>query len=151
MFQTFRHILTVLTALLLFPCTAVLISCRSSEPKQSEARQKDEAKALEILNKARKHLRDKQYDAARQQLRSLRKESPLALNGREAGILLKDSVEIAATADRLRIADSLVQAETQRNGSVSRQTQVHFDELCQQAKFYHRKLQHDIEQRKSHD
>lgn len=62
-----------------------------------------------------------------------------------------DSIEIAFTADRLRLADSLMQDEIQRNGKANAQTKARFDELCQQAKFYHRKLQHDIDQRKSHD
>lgn len=128
-----------------------LTACQSSAPQQSEARQKDEAKAVEVLQAARTALQQKDYDKARLQLRSLRKVSPLALNGREAGILLMDSVEMASTADQLRVADSLVQAQTQERGAPSSQAKARFDELCQQAKFYHRKLQHDIEQRKHHD
>lgn len=151
MLQTIRHLLHIFSTFLLCAGALSFVACQSSAPQQSEARQKDEQKAVAILDNARQALQQKRYDDARKALRTLRKESPLALNGREAGILLMDSVEIAATADRLRLADSLVQAEMQRNGSVSQQTQVHFDELCQQAKFYHRKLQHDIEQRKSHD
>ena len=143
MLHIFRH------TLLLF--MVVLSACQSSTPQQSEARQKDEAKAVTILAKARTALYQKRYNDAKKNLRSLRSTCPLALNGRENGILLMDSIEIASTADRLRVADSLVQDEMQRRGSVNAQTQAHFDELCQQAKFYHRKLQHDKDQRKNHD
>lgn len=143
MLHFFRH-----TFLL---CALIFTACQTSGSQQSQARQKDEANALILLTNARTALQQKRYDDARKHLRSLRKNCPLALNGRETGILLMDSIEIAFTADRLRIADSLVQDEIQRKGKANAQTQAHFDELCQQAKFYHRKLQHDIDQRKSHD
>lgn len=143
MLQIFRHTLLL--------CALIFTACQTSSPKQSQARQKDETNALTILTNARTALQQKRYDEARKQLRSLRSNCSLALDGREAGILLIDSIEIAFTADRLRLADSLMQDEIQRNGKANAQTQARFDELCQQAKFYHRKLQHDIDQRKSHD
>ena len=135
----------------LFLFAVLLVACNSSAPQQSEARQKDEAKAKDVLLNARTAFQQKHYDDARKQLRSLRRNCPLALNARESGILLMDSIEISATSDRIREIDSLVQIETQQKGKVSAPTQAQFEELCQQAKFYHRKLQHDLEHRKQHD
>ena len=122
----------------LFLFAVLLVACNSSAPQQSEARQKDEAKAKDILLNARTAFQQKHYDDARKQLRSLRRNCPLALNARESGILLMDSIEISATSDRIREIDSLVQIETQQKGKVSAPTQAQFEELCQQAKFYHR-------------
>lgn len=114
MLQIFRHTLLL--------CALIFTACQTSGSQQSQARQKDEANALILLTNARTALQQKRYDEARKQLRSLRSNCPLALDSREAGILLMDSIEIAFTADRLRMADSLMQDEIQRNGKANAQT-----------------------------
>lgn len=70
---------------------AVLCACSSGN--------KAEKKGAHSLMMARQHLAEKQYNAARDSILSLRQNNPTALKARAAAILLLDSIEMMAAKD----------------------------------------------------
>lgn len=77
----------------------VLAIC-SCSPKN-----KAEAVGEQMLNDARARLNEKNYDAARDSILSLRKNYPTALKSRAAAILLLDSIEMIAAKDSAQYAE----------------------------------------------
>lgn len=109
-----------------------------------------EVKGNDFLYRARLELNAGNYEEARQLVKQMREEVPLALNARESGILLMDSINLAEAQEQLRVRDSLIQV-TENPDRLARDTmQARFDEACQKVKFYHRKLQHDRKNKKQH-
>ena len=109
-----------------------------------------EVKGNDFLYRARLELNAGNYEEARQLVKQMREEVPLALNARESGILLMDSINLAEAQEQLRVTDSLIQV-TENPDRLARDTmQARFDEACQKVKFYHRKLQHDRKNKKQH-
>ncbi len=75
---------------------AVLVSCDSS--------QDDNVPAFAIVRQSRVHLAAGEYDAARDSVLVMRKKFPAAVMARYAGLLLLDSIELAAAQDSLDAA-----------------------------------------------
>lgn len=131
---------------------AALTACDGSkapEANYSERRTQMEQQGEVYLQKARTLLQAKNFDEARVWIDSLRQVCPLALNAREAGILLLDSLELASARD------SLVEVDARLTGGALSDTETvacqrTYDELCQRVKFYQRKLKHDRDNRKEH-
>ncbi len=128
-------IIVVLTGLLLVGCK------KEANP---------EAEGNDYLHRARLELGAGNYEAARQKIKQLREDVPLALNARESGILLMDSINLAEAQESLRVNDSLLQVNAHADRGTKDSLQAKFDEDCQKIKFYHRKLQHDRKNKKQH-
>ena len=78
------------------------------------------------------------YTTAVALIDSIRNAFPLALNAREEGILLKDSVLLEQAREELRNAKDIAGDS------------IDMEELQMKVTFYERKLQHDIEQKQAH-
>lgn len=118
-----------------------------------------------MLGQARELLAQKQYDAARDTIYSLRRLYPSALNARRAAILTLDSIELMATRDsliayeqQLDEARELFKGMAPRENGQTNQAyydqqrkvmamEQHFDELCAKVKFFLRKI--DIDSQKT--
>ncbi|MDE5561204.1 MAG: hypothetical protein K2J00_05300 [Bacteroidaceae bacterium] len=85
-----------------------------------------EEQASKVLERARLHLTDGRYDAARDSILSMRRRFPTALETRAQGILLLDSVEMVAARD-----------------SMGGATGEEWKRLSVKARFFERKLQED--------
>ena len=125
--------------------------CHEKTPKVSSRRLADESAGRAALARARQQLATQHYDSARATIRTMRRAHPHALTAREDGILLMDSIDLAATRtaiDQLETAPhspDIPDAHSRRQGSPAQ------PELYRHLRFYERKLQHDHRQRKSHD
>ena len=93
-----------------------------------------EVKGNDFLYRARLELNAGNYEEARQLVKQMREEVPLALNARESGSVTDSLIQVTENPDRLA-RDTM---------------QARFDEACQKVKFYHRKLQHDRKNKKQH-
>jgi predicted oxidoreductase (fatty acid repression mutant protein) len=114
-----------------------------------------------MLGEARELLAGGEFNAARDTIRSMRKQYPTAFQTRRAAILTLDSVELMQTRDSLtRYELSLQEAregfrkmQPRTNGQTNDlyyqqqrmvfEMEQHFDELCAKAKFYVRKIDLD--------
>lgn len=81
-------------ALTLVVTSAVLVGCQSKYGNASKRRIHDEEVAVTLLNQARQQMNAGQYEEARKSVRLLRDSCRYALDGREQGILLLDSIEL---------------------------------------------------------
>ena len=106
---------------LIVVATAVPTACRWEAPGASARRQHDEALARPLLAEARRQLVVGDFSGARATVTALRKRYPYALSCRKAGILLMDSIELAA----------------------ARHDTLH-DDAGMRVRFYMKKLQHDL-------
>lgn len=100
--------------------TAIICVSSCSSPTNPEAN------ASKIIEKARLHLMDGRYDAARDSIFSMRRQYPTALQSRAQGILLQDSIEMLAAQDSMGSA-----------------TGEEWKRLSVKAQFFERKLQED--------
>lgn len=132
---SFFSILTIL-------CITVS-SCNSKKSQEaqteeySENRTKMEAKAQQMLSAARESLAQSDFSKAKATIQQMRKDCYLALNAREQGILLMDSIDLAISQHELSNLDSLMRA------GIDSITQDDFEEACQKIQFYKQKIQHD--------
>lgn len=118
---------TYLAVIILLFVTFITLSCNRPYGDASRRRINDEKIASGILNEARQALAENRYDDAEKSVKSLRDTCPHALEGREQGILLLDSI-------------ALRRAETDTTAP-DRNTRIDF---------YRRKLAHDLRQRETH-
>ena len=118
-----------------------------------------------MLDEARVLLANKNYDAARDTILSLRRQHPTALAARRAAILTLDSVELMETRDSVVCYEEALNAEREsfktmlprENGKTNEayyeqqrtvyQMEQHFDELCAKVKFFLRKIDIDKEEK----
>ncbi len=92
-----------------------------------------------LIEEARGAYQRGEYDLAVELIDSVRSAHPRAMNAREDGILLKDSVELAkAELELKRLAD-----DNNHDAEL-------WEEAERKIKFFARKLQYDKEQRKAH-
>lgn len=131
--------------------TILLTACHSGGSQASNRRRQAEEQARRFLSEARAHLQQRNFIKARQRIEEMRDSCRYALQAREEGIVLLDSVELLMAQQHLREIDEKWQA-AQRQPSKADAERLHqqFDETCRQVKFYQRKLQHDKQQRRSH-
>ena len=115
--------------------------CNDPHPDWSEARRADEAQGQILLNKARKQIKAGQLKEAKLSVAQIREQHMLAINARKEGILLMDSIELQTARQTLSYVDRVIQA-----GEKSDSLLGVFDRLCEQVKFYERKLDHDTKQ-----
>ncbi len=103
-----------------------------------------EENGRQFLNSAREAMKREDFATARELIKRMRKECRNALNAREDGIILLDSVELAEARKELERTDSLIRTSGKKDPAL----ESHFDELCQRIKFYNRKLEHDRKNKK---
>lgn len=118
--------------------------CGSSSPEPDY-----EKMGLRWLDLARISMRDGDYALARDMIDSLRTRCALALNAREAGIILLDSINLKEARQQLREAE-YVAGQTGLDYLARDSVDTRLDRARVKVKFYERKLQHDIANRKQH-
>lgn len=136
----------------LLALVATLMACGGKgdgTENYSSRRVEMEERGQECLAQAREHLSRKDFKKVRTLVDSMRRTYPLALNAREEGILLMDSLNLAEAQDSLTETDSVLANETIAE-EVRQHYQAKFDELCQKVKFFKRKLHHDKQNMKKH-
>lgn len=102
-------------------------SCTLFGSKTSTKRRADEKMAVKMLNDARRQLAEGNYDNARKTIRDMRNDCRYALEGREAGILLLDSIDLLQAQNDTTLDD--------------KEMRIHF---------YKKKLEHDRKARQTH-
>lgn len=111
---------------------------KSSDDKTegySDERKVMESRAQVQLQQARTWLAQGDFNQAKKVIETMRKKNYLAIDAREQGILLMDSISLMEARAELNHTDSL-----QRCGKVSANE---LEEACQKVQFYERKLQFD--------
>lgn len=137
--------------LLLFLLLA-LTACKKQNEETahfSEARAEMEVQGSQSLNLARTLMAEGNFTAARDTLVQMRENYPLALNAREEGILLMDSIDLGEAQMLLAEVDRLLQT-VGANTSLHDSLQSEYEELHQKVKFFQRKLRHDKENTRKH-
>ena len=119
-------------------------ACGSSSPEPDH-----EKMGLRWLNLARMSMRDGDYALARAMIDSLRSRCAPALNAREAGIILLDSINLKEARQQLREAE-YVAGQTGLDYLARDSVDTRLDRARVKVKFYERKLQHDIANRRQH-
>ena len=119
---------------LLLVGAAVLVGCGNTLTE----REKAELSGAQLISEAREAFVGADYTTAVALIDSIRAAYPLALNAREEGILLKDSVLLEQAREELLNAKEIA-GDT-----------IDMEELQMKVTFYERKLQHDIEQKQAH-
>lgn len=121
---------------LLFAILILSVTACAESPESK--REKAEINGRDLINQARSSYTNGEFEVAIQLIDSIRNAYPLAMEAREQGILLKDSVYLEQAREEL---NKLVE----QGGSDSQ-----LEELQNKIKFYLRKLQHDKEHRRTH-
>lgn len=138
-------------SLAFFGATLLLAACQYKGSQASERRRQAEAQARSFLVEARAHLQQHDFARARQRIYAMRDSCRYALEAREEGIVLLDSVELLMAQHHLQGVDGRLLAAQERGAMAeAERLQRQFDEICRQVKFYQRKLQYDKQQRRSH-
>ena len=119
---------------LLLAAGALLVGCGNAPTE----REKAELGGAQLINQAREAFVGSDYTTAVVLIDSIRNAFPLALNAREEGILLKDSVLLEQACEELRKAKDIAGDS------------IDMEELHMKVTFYERKLQHDMEQKQTH-
>lgn len=120
--------------------TLLLLSCGGGDQRQM-----DEINGARLLEDARMSYSHHCYDMARDTIKSLRKNYPLALKSRKKAILLLDSIEMSAAEDSLNELERSNKAYA--GSTIPLDSAFYADEherLSVKAKFYRRKLQEDL-------
>lgn len=131
----FLSILTIL-CITLSACSSKKAEDTKTEA-YSENRTKMEAEAQQMLTAARECLAQSEFAEAKATIQKMRKKCYLALDAREQGILLMDSIDLATAQHELSNMDSLMRA------GIDSITQEDFEEACRKVQFYKQKIQHD--------
>ena len=119
---------------LLFVSCLLLVGCGNALTE----REKAELGGAQLINQAREAFVGSDYTTAVTLIDSIRNAFPLALNAREEGILLKDSVLLEQAREELRKAKDIAGDS------------IDMEELHMKVTFYERKLQHDMQQKRTH-
>lgn len=144
--------MTMKTKHLLLFLLLALTACKKQNDETahfSEARAEMEAQGCKSLSTARALLAEGNFTAARDTLLQMRENYPLALNAREEGILLMDSIDLGESQMLLSNIDKQLHT-TGLPTAVHDSLQNNFEELHQKVKFYQRKLRHDKENTRKH-
>lgn len=120
---------------ILLACSFLVVGCTTEKKSEREIA---EEKGAELLNQARVALGDSDFQKAYELIDSIRSTYPLALNVREQGILLKDSVQLEEAREEFRKAH-----ESGLKGEQLEEAQMKIE-------FFLRKLKHDKERSKTH-
>lgn len=126
--MSLSNIHTKLTYSALALLTFTLFSaCNDKYSDASSQRRKDEKVAAELLQKARTQMRQGQLDEAKKTIKVMRDSCRYALDGREEGIILLDSIEL-----------------------LKAQSDTTVDDREMRVQFYQRKLEHDRKSMQQH-
>lgn len=98
----------------------LLTACGGKYSDASSQRRKDERVAAELLAHARSQMQQGQLEAAKNTIKVMRDSCRFALDGREEGILLLDSIELLKAQNDTTVDDKELRVQ-----------------------FYQRKLEHD--------
>ena len=116
----------------------LILSVTACTESPESKREKAEIKGKDLINQARSAYTHGEFEKAIELIDSIRNAYPLAMEAREQGILLKDSVYLEQAREELK---KLVE----QDGSDSQ-----LEELQNKIKFYLRKLEHDKEHQRTH-
>lgn len=123
----------------------IFSACGNSEPTAEEIEQKGQ----EWLRKARVSLADADFGLARIYIDSLRERCPLALNAREEGIILLDSIDMIEAIEELHQAEFM--ANQQGLDYIARDSvDTNLDRAMMKVKFFQKKIRHDVANKKQH-
>ncbi len=106
--------------------------------------------AYALLQESRMALEKGDYVAAKACIDSMRAKFPTALNAREDGIILLDSINIAESKVELQVMEDEIQKIVNPDRFVKDSIDIAHDEAIQKVKFFERKLQHDIKNKAKH-
>ena len=124
---------------------AILLASAAGCKEQNDV----EAAGQTCLSDARVALSINDFRKAKSCIDRLRKEYPLALNAREEGILLLDSIDLAEA--RVQLKESERQANRPNLSNIERDTLgINLDRAQQKVKFFLKKLEHDKAAKKRH-
>lgn len=121
--------------LLLAVLVLTVVACTESPESK---REKAEINGRDLINQARSAYTHGEFEVAIELIDSIRNAYPLAMEAREQGILLKDSVYLEQTREELKKIVEQGDSDSQ------------LEELQNKIKFYLRKLEHDKEHRRTH-
>jgi hypothetical protein len=123
-------------------CAAVLAAACQNKPDV-------EAEGQKYLQRARISLQNGATKDAKALIDSLRVRCPMALNAREEGIILLDSINLVESKRQLDSMDCFLQTATlTRLGKDTMDFKR--DELNQKVRFFMKKLSHDQQNKKQH-
>ena len=101
---------------LILSAFAILVLCACSEKDKktdwSEKRQLMETRAQEMLSGARQALIRQDFEKAKNTIKAMRTQCNLALEARQQGILLMDSIYLQEAVNKMMQADSLMKTQT---------------------------------------
>lgn len=101
---------------LILSAFAILVLCACSEKDKktdwSEKRQLMETRAQEMLSGARQALIRQDFEKAKNTIEAMRTQCNLALEARQQGILLMDSIYLQEAVNKMMQADSLMKTQT---------------------------------------
>ena len=125
---------------LILSAFAILVLCACSEKDKktdwSEKRQLMETRAQEMLSGA---LIRQDFEKAKNTIEAMRTQCNLALEARQQGILLMDSIYLQEAVNKMMQADSLMKTQTVDSLILV----PRLEEFGEKIKFYRRKLEHD--------
>ena len=128
---------------LILSAFAILVLCACSEKDKktdwSEKRQLMETRAQEMLSGARQALIRQDFEKAKNTIEAMRTQCNLALEARQQGILLMDSIYLQEAVNKMMQADSLMKTQTVDSLILV----PRLEEFGEKIKFYRRKLAHD--------
>ncbi|GAY30803.1 hypothetical protein IMSAGC014_02169 [Bacteroidaceae bacterium] len=128
---------------LILSAFAILVLCACSEKDKktdwSEKRQLMETRAQEMLSGARQALIRQDFEKAKNTIEAMRTQCNLALEARQQGILLMDSIYLQEAVNKMMQADSLMKTQTVDSLILV----PRLEEFGEKIKFYRRKLEHD--------
>ncbi len=128
---------------LILSAFAILVLCACSEKDKktdwSEKRQLMETRAQEMLSGARQALIRQDFEKAKNTIEAMRTQCNLALEARQQGILLMDSIYLQEAVNKMMQADSLMKTQTVDSLILV----PRLEEFGEKIKFYRRKQEHD--------
>ena len=128
---------------------AVMTSCGRGESQAGGDADSDNLRGWQWIADARRCLADSDFVAARNCIDSLRTSCPMALNAREQGILLLDSIELGEARQQLKQAEAYA-SRTDLDIYARDSADTELDRAVTKVRFYEKKLTHDIANQQNH-
>ena len=106
--------------------------------------------AASCLRDSRMALSAGDYVKAKSYIDTLRLKYPTALNAREEGILLLDSINIKESKKELEEMEKKISGIENPTPVQKDTLDFYYDEAKEKVRFFERKLQHDLQNKESH-
>ena len=129
-------------SIVLLLCAAVFAACGGGDNPEEQAGR--------YLNMSRASFQAGKYVEAKAYIDSLRAKYPRALNAREAAIILLDSINIAQSKAELCQMEEDMSKIVNPDKIAKDTLDFYHDEAVEKVRFFERKLQHDIQNKKTH-